>query len=499
MRDNLPLRLLLAAALSLAFAVLLVVLLYATDLALSLWARLKDMPLWFVAGYVTAIAFFALAAGAVVLRVLFPRRRPAPAPEPPAPADEETVRAGLEQAAARGLTVPAAAAEVAEVERRREAGEIHVVLFGQVSTGKSSLIKALLPDARVETDPRGGTTRAVGRHRWQSPGGDQLVLVDLPGLNEADGTLSPLARDEAIRAHVVVYLCDGDLTRDQYQELQTLAEFHKPLVVAINKADLYGAADLALIRERVTERVDAAEGVEVVTVSAGAPREVTVIHPDGREELVQRPSPPRVADLAAAIQRAVDRDPEALERLRDAAVFNLAGRKLDAAVSEHRRERAAEIVASSTRRAVVGALAAVSPGTDVLIQGVLGYQMVRRLCELYEAPVRQVDIEQVLKQASGRVGKALPVTLAVAGNALKAFPGVGTLAGGITHAVAYGLLFDTLGRAVARTLESRGELPAAVVNRTIEDTLREDLEDRARRLAKIALGQAAEQRRDRAD
>ena len=38
-----------------------------------------------------------------------------------------------------------------------------------------------------------------------------------------------------------------------------------------------------------------------------------------------------------------------------------------------------------------------------------------------------------------RAGKALPLSLAVAGNGLKAFPGVGTVAGGIAHAVAYGL------------------------------------------------------------
>ncbi len=497
MRDNLPLRLLLAAALSLAFAVLLVVLLYATDLALSLWERLQAMPLWFVAGYLAAIAFFALAAGAVVLRVLFPRRR-RPRPEEPAPpASEDEVRRRVEDAGSQGVAVPEVRQEIQELDRRRAAGEVHVALFGQVSTGKTSLIQALLPEARVRTDPRGGTTRSVERHHWETPGGDRLVLTDLPGLNEADGALSPLARDEALRAHVVVYLCDGDLTRDQYQELQALAAFHKPLVVAINKADLYAAADLERIRERVAERAGADAGVEVVTVSAGALREVTVIHPDGREETVQRPAPPRVDDLARAIQRAVDRDPEALERLRDDTVFSVAARKLDDAIRDRRRERSREIVAASTRKAVVGALAAVSPGTDVLIQGALGYQMVRQLCDLHEAPVRQVDIEQVLKQASGRVGKALPVALAVAGNALKAFPGVGTLAGGVTHAVAYGLLFDTLGRAVARTLEHRGELPPAVVNRTIEDTLREDLEDRARRLAKVALG-ATREGRDRA-
>jgi len=77
----------------------------------------------------------------------------------------------------------------------------------------------------------------------------------------------------------------------------------------------------------------------------------------------------------------------------------------------------------------------------------------------------------------------------VAGNALKAFPGVGTLTGGLVHAVAYGLLFDSLGRAVTETLAARGALPEQVALRTFEEKLSEDVETRARRLAKLAAAQ----------
>ena len=36
------------------------------------------------------------------------------------------------------------------------------------------------------------------------------------------------------------------------------------------------------------------------------------------------------------------------------------------------------------------------------------------------------------------------IVLAVAGNALKAFPGLGTLGGGVLHAFAYALIFDSM-------------------------------------------------------
>ena len=60
-------------------------------------------------------------------------------------------------------------------------------------------------------------------------------------------------------------------------------------------------------------------------------------------------------------------------------------------------------------------------------------------------------------------GKALPLSLAVAGNGLKAFPGVGTVAGGLVHAVAYGLIFDALGRSLVHDAEAprRTRYPAS--------------------------------------
>lgn len=485
-RPVLPLRLLIATALTLVLALLLLVFLYVTDMALTVWQKLADAPVIFIAGYLLFLAVLAGGGAFLIWRLARPRRR-REAPAPATPPTEEELRAEVAAAREGGVEPLATVHEITTLEQRRSSGEVHVALFGEVSTGKSALVAALVPDAVTEVNPRSGTTRHIERHVWTSPAGDRLVLVDMPGVNEPDGTLSELSTEEAVRAHVVVYVVDGDLTRDQYQELTNLAGFGKPLVVAINKVDRYRDEDLARIEARIHERTGATSGIDVVSVSAGAEREVTVVHPDGREEVRRRRLEPRVEALQQALQRRIDGDRQALDELRDAAVFVLAKRKLDQTVKTHREDSSRAIVAGYTRKAVVGALAAVSPGMDVLIQGYLGMNMVKELCALYGVPVREVEVEQVLKNATGRAGKAFPVALAIAGNSMKAFPGAGTLAGGVTHAVAYGLLFDSLGRAVARTLETRGALPPAVVGRTLEETLGEELESRARRLAKIAL------------
>ncbi len=480
-----PLRLLVAAGLSLVLALL--VLLYVTDMALTVWQKLAAAPLIFVIGYALSLTAVAAGGAFIIWRLVRPRRAPRDTAVPPPPPTEEELRQEVAIAAEQGVDAASTVAEIATLERRRASGEVHVALFGDVSTGKSALVGALVPDATPQVDPRSGTTRRIERHVWHSPAGDRLVLVDMPGVNEPDGTLTELSTDEALRAHVVIYVCDGDLTRNQYAELRNLATFGKPLIVALNKVDRYSADDLALITARIRERTGRHAGVDVVRVSAGSEREVTVVHPDGREEIRRRRVPPDVEALRDALQRRIDDDRKVLDELRDAAVFVLAKRKLDQNVKRHRDEASRAVVGSYTRKAVLGAMAAISPGMDIIIQGYLGVGMVKELCRIYGVPAREVEIEQVLKNATGRAGKALPVALAIAGNSLKAFPGAGTLAGGVTHAVAYGLMFDSLGRAISRTLETRGALPPAVVSRTLEEVLGEELESRARRLAKVAI------------
>lgn len=489
MRYPLPIRLLIALLVSLGLAALLLLLLYATNLSFEVWDRLKTAPVWFMGAYVAVLATLASGGVWLVWRLVFPRHREGEEAPPalPVPRTDQEMDEKIQVAEVAGVDVGAARQELAELQIRREIGEVYVALFGQVSTGKSSLVHALLPDATPAIDPRGGTTRDITRYTWTSPAGDRLTLVDLPGMNEPDGSLSTLAREEAQRAHVVIYLVDGDLTRDQHHELQSLLAFNKPLILALNKADLYGAADLAQVRSRLGERVQDRERVDVVTVSAAATREMVRVLPDGREEIVLREVPPQVEALVTALQRRIDADLNRLEHLRDASMFVLATRKLEDAVSTHRRERAQSLVKEYSRKAVIGAMAAVAPGTDVIIQGYLGIQLVRKLCEVYDVPARDIDVNRFLDLAGRRVSKALPLFLAIAGNGLKAFPGVGTLTGGLLHAVAYGLIFDSLGRAVARTLASRGALRTGPALRTFEETLSGDLEARTRRLAKLAL------------
>ena len=478
-------RLLLVIAVLIAMLLLLTALLNAAQFSLALWQQLQTAPLWvkvLLGAVVVSLLGFAFW---LIWRLLRPARKPVR--EAAVPLTEGGLLEHLEQAAETGVDVAAAKRELAELTRRRARETVYLALFGEISSGKSSLINALLPGASVETDVVGGTTTAIQHYHWVRESGDEVVLVDVPGLNQVGQDYDRLVMDEVHRAHVVIFVCDGDLTRDESLALQPLLELKKPLLVAFNKLDRYSASDQKLIRQRLTVQFSNYSQVHIVGIATCPAQQVVTVGPDGVEHETVRVLPPQIDELKVAVQRVLDSNMELLEHLRDTAVFELAARKLEDSKAAHRTQKSGELVRTYTRRAVVGGMAAISPGTDIIIQGYLGTQMVKSLCELYAIPVREIELQKLLTLTQQQVRTSLPLMLAVAGNAAKAFPGVGTLAGGLMHAVAYGLIFDALGSAVTQTLETRGELRPAPASLLFRDNLVNNLESRTRRMVRLAL------------
>ncbi len=479
-----------AAAVMAAVAVTTVILV-ASNLAFSVLDRLYDVSPWLAIAYLILLGGFAAASGIAIWLLLAPREKPTSTTS--APPEEHQLRVDIDRHARDGVDVESVRTELEQLEQRRSSGEVYVALYGEISHGKSSLIRALVPGAQPEVDVRGGTTQTVSHYSWKTPAGDKLILADVPGFNQADEKTQLGAREEALRAHLVVYLCDGDLTRDQWEELKELRRFGKPTIIAINKKDRYRAEDLGSIRDRIHERLSAE--TSIAAIQTGGVEEVIRVLPNGQEQRIERKRPVDVEDLLIALQNQLVEQGEVLTRLRDNTVFLLAAGKLDSAISEYRHKTADELVEKYTRRAVIGGLAAFAPGSDLVIQGTLAVALVRAMCRLYDIPVRQIDLDRLIKAAAGKVGKPTPLLLAVAGNALKAFPGTGTLAGGLAHAVAYGLLFQSLGRALASTIATQGDLDTRLTIQAFEENLGEDLAARAKNLATMAISQARRSRK----
>ena len=484
-------RLAIALAVLVAFLVATGALLFVTESALNVWDRLAEGPPLLLYAYIGVMAAIVIAALILIWRLVIRRKITPPKPSVPKPLTRTGIESRLRDAEAAGVDIAAAQAELQELAGRREAGSIHLCFFGEISTGKSSLIKALIPSANVDIDIIGGSTEDIRHYRWRDETGADILLTDVPGTGGHDEGFDDLALEEAQRAHVVLFVCDGDLTRAESDALKHLLALDKPLVLVMNKADRFNVEEQAALLHRLLQRMEDIGGEfqrdRVVAVSAGGEVDVIEKRDNGSESSARRQRPADVGVLVVAIHSLLGDDMQPFDDKRDRAVFQLASHKLAEAEALYRVQRSEQIIRNSTRKAIIGSLAAVSPGTDILIQGYIGTGMTQELCKLYGATPRDLDIEEFLNLSQSRVGRALPLSLAVAGNGLKAFPGIGTVAGGFVHAVAYGLIFDALGRSLVLTLTKNGELVPEAAAKDFEEGISEHIEAGVRRVAKMAL------------
>ncbi len=486
------LRLSIGLIIFLVFVIAIAAMLFVTESALNVWDRLVEGPAIVLYGYVAIMILLVAAAVWLVMRLVV-KRGTTPATRTAAPLRKEDIEQRLRDAELAGVDVSAAQAELRELAARQSSRSVHLCFFGEISTGKSSLIKALIPDATPDIDPVGGSTTDIRHYRWRNDSGTEILLTDVPGTGGLADGLDDMATEEAQRAQVVVFVCDGDLSRSESKDVEALLLLDKPLVLVMNKSDRYSREEQAVLMERLLEHVGKLGGEfdrdQVVAVTAGGDTEVIQRNVDGKELSIRRQRPPDIGVLVVALNRLIDGSLGKLDVRRDRAVFRLAAGKLAEAEREYRSQRAEQIIRNSTRKAVIGALAAVSPGTDIVIQGFIGTAMTREMCRLFGAAPRDLDIEDFLSLSQSRAGKALPLSLAVAGNGLKAFPGVGTVAGGLVHAVAYGLIFDALGRSLMITLKKHGELDPEIAAKEFEEGISEHIEAGVRQVARLALEQ----------
>ncbi len=540
-------RTLLSIAVILVFLVFFIALLFITNLSFSVWEQLQAKPIWVQWTYAIVLLFISLLAGWLIWRLLLPAKKNGGRVAKQRPTEQSIDKVAkrldalqkqqplitdskaselTDQSESDSSTVlepdsqlwkenvesspelVALRKELSEFSQRREEARIYIALFGDISSGKSSLIRAMLgdkqgkktneknnPDIQIETSVLGGTTRSIDHYHWsinidsKDTSEQSCVLTDMPGLNEQFAELDILSTEEAVRAHLVIYLCDGDLTASQFKEVSRLLELGKPCIIAVNKSDQYTESERAMILENIRSRFSRFKNPPaVVSVQAGGMREFIRQTPDGQEERVQRPIEPDIQTLKEQIITLLKQYPVTeLEELREKAVVSRLNERLDEMDARFKYSQSRRLVSGYTKKAVVASLATISPGTDILVQGYLGIQMIKDLCKIYGVSATDIDANKLLELIQSRMNKTLPLLLAIAGNGLKAFPGVGTVSGGLMHAVAYGMIFDTLGKSVARTLEVTGELSAQLISDVYKEQLSENIESRTKDFIRLVL------------
>ena len=123
-------------------------------------------------------------------------------------------------------------AAVRAMLEKLEHGHLHLSVFGRVSTGKSSLLNALIGEPVFSTSPLHGETRLSEMQPWKEVEASGVYLIDTPGLDEAGGeNREALAREVAGRSDLVLFVVDSDITETELVALRTVVAQGRPVIV----------------------------------------------------------------------------------------------------------------------------------------------------------------------------------------------------------------------------------------------------------------------------
>ncbi len=197
-------------------------------------------------------------------------------------------------------------------------GRVEIVIFGEISTGKSALINALIGREVAAVDVQGGWTKEVWGTTWEGAGhrihgleNSELVLVDTPGINEVGGVgRAELAEVTARKADLILFVVDSDINDVEYSSLVLLAAVNKPIILVLNKRDLYSAAELETLKKQLIDRVTGLIPAEQLVVVSAHPRpiEYVIEQPDGRCVTEWRRPPADVLELKTRILEVLERE-----------------------------------------------------------------------------------------------------------------------------------------------------------------------------------------------
>jgi small GTP-binding protein len=287
-----------------------------------------------------------------------------------------------------------------------EHGHIHIAVLGRVSVGKSSVLNALIGEQRFSTSALHGETKKSEMAHWDEQESGSLFLIDTPGINEIDGEARErMAREVSQRSDLVLFVIDGDMTDNEHDALQELAQEHRPLLLVLNKCDRYTAAQRQELRDKLLARLgQLVPPGNLVEVSADpAPRLVIEVGADGRETESERPSPPDVAGLKDRIWEILEAEGKTLAALNASLFAGDLSDKVGARVLAARRQLGEKVIRSYSL--VKGIAVAINPVpiADLAAALAVDISMVVHLSHVYGIPMTRSQSGTLIKAISGQL------------------------------------------------------------------------------------------------
>jgi len=281
-----------------------------------------------------------------------------------------------------------------------EHGHLHLSVFGRVSTGKSSLLNALIGEERFSVSPIHGETRYSSMQAWNEVDTGGVFLIDTPGLDEAGGeNREVLAKEVAGRSDLVIFVLDGDITETELDALRAVLAQGRPVIVALNKSDLYTSSEADALLSSIRDKTEGLIDPGHIIVAAAQPRAQVVVEVDtaGKEVTSKRVREPDVAELRLKLWEILEAEGKTLAAL-NASLFaadlsDQVGRRIFAA----RKELGDKMV----RTYCVGKGIAVAlnpvPVADLFAAAFIDIGMVVHLSRVYDLPLTRKEAGSIVR------------------------------------------------------------------------------------------------------
>ncbi|WP_269616846.1 DUF697 domain-containing protein [Prochlorococcus marinus] len=159
-------------------------------------------------------------------------------------------------------------------------GDIILVVFGIGSSGKTSLIRALLKRIVGKVSPEMGSTRGKETFRLKLKGLQRGIrIIDTPGILEAGKAgreREKSALIEARKADLMLVVIEGDLRSEEIRTIMSLSKLGKRLLLVLNKIDLRGENEERRLIEILNSRCnDFIEPKDIICTSA-SPQSIAI-------------------------------------------------------------------------------------------------------------------------------------------------------------------------------------------------------------------------------
>ena len=348
------------------------------------------------------------------------------------------------------------------------------------------MINALVGRAVAEVDVQGGWTKQVWGTAWDGcgyrvPGLDrsEVVLVDTPGINEIGGKdRTELAETTARRADLILFVTDSDLNETEYTALVELAAIQKPMILVLNKTDLYSDQQRSELTGILTKHVEGLIPEENIVHAMADPRPIEyVVHQSNGDTKSEWKKPePDVGSLKKLILETFEKEGLDLLALNAAMYAADKSDKISTLRVKMRNRRADQVIWTLATTKAIAVAANPVPAIDILSGLAVDALMISTLSKVYGLNFSMAQARGLAKAISKAAGIIALGELVSWGASLfkLATATLGTALTLIPQGAAAGFSSYIIGQASKHYFEHGGswgaESAKAVVSRILDET-----------------------------